>query len=260
MPVFQHIRGARHTACALFSWLILGFAAAVCTAQPALPPAAPGPAPTAEWTNSLGITFRPIPGAPDVHLAIWPVRVRDYQAFAAATRRTWQVPDFDQEPDHPAVMINWEDAVRFCQWLTAREQASGQLAANQRYRLPTEHEWNRAAWSGPANQRPTFIWGNDWPPPPGVGNFGDELMADAFPHTSPVGHFTANAAGFYDLFGNVWEWCADAFQGSTDLRVLKGGSWRMRDASDLALDAVVGNVISLRLPTYGFRLALETRP
>jgi formylglycine-generating enzyme required for sulfatase activity len=58
---------------------------------------------------------------------------------------SWKHPGFPQQPDHPVVGINWLDAVRFCQWLTARERKAGRLLENQLYRLPSDEEWSRAA-------------------------------------------------------------------------------------------------------------------
>ncbi len=48
---------------------------------------------------------------------------------------------------------------------------------------------------------------------------------DSFEFTSPVGAFTPNEYGVFDLGGNVWEWCQDAFNQSSCLGVLPGGSW-----------------------------------
>lgn len=212
------------------------------------------------WTNSLDIEFLPLP--PDNQqrlLARWPVRVSDYQVFVAETGASWSEAGFEQDGDHPAVNISWEDAIRFAIWLTRRERALGLISDTARYRLPTESEW-MLALQGPAipgQRHPAFPWGDQWPPPDDFGNFAQLLQVDRFEFTSPVRAFPANENGFYDLSGNVWEWTQDTYQGSIDLRVLKGGSWRMRSASDLMSNSQVGNVVSLRLNSYGFRLLLE---
>ncbi len=211
---------------------------------------------TPAWTNSLGIEFLPVPGKSG-KMAAWPVRVQDYQLFVEATKQTWPKPDFEQANDHPAVNVNWEDAVRFCQWLTAKERKEGLISSKVHYRLPREEEWVAALTLGSTSPQATFPWGEDWPPPTGFGNYGKNLSSDEHGHTSPVQAFPANSLGFYDLSGNVWEWCLDRFQESHDLRVLRGGSWRMRDASDLMQTSRVGNVLHLRLSSYGFRLYLE---
>lgn len=207
------------------------------------------------WTNSLGIEFIAIPEQKG-RLAAFPVRVQDYKLFVEETRHTWPRPEFPQESDHPAVNVNWEDAIRFCQWLTAKERKAGLIGKDAHYRLPYEEEWMAAQQLGTTENQSTFPWGEEWPPPPEFGNYGNPLASDPHPHTSPVQAFPPNSLGFYDLSGNVWEWCMDRFQDSHDLRVLRGGSWRMRDASDLTVTSRVGNVLHLRLSSYGFRLYL----
>lgn len=212
--------------------------------------------------NSLGTEFLPLPSPPTGPrrlLARWPVRVQDYRVFAEATGTSWPRPEFVQEDDHPAVNVSWEDAVRFALWLTRHELAKGLIPPGARYRLPTETEWMLGLLGPlpPGQRPPAFPWGDSWPPPDGFGNYGALLQVDAFDFTSPVTAFPANERGFQDMSGNVWEWTGDTYQGSIDLRVLKGGSWRMRSASDLMSTAQVGNVVSLRLTSYGFRLLLE---
>ena len=55
------------------------------------------------------------------------------------------MPDFPQDATHPVVRVNWEDATAFCEWLTQKEIAAGQLEEGQRYRLPTDLEWSIGA-------------------------------------------------------------------------------------------------------------------
>lgn len=214
--------------------------------------------------NSLGMEFLPLPGVGESQrmLARWPVRVQDYRLFVEATQTSWPKAEFAQDDDHPAVNVSWEDAVRFSIWLTRKESAAGLIPEGARYRLPTEAEW-MLGLLGPLapGQRPAiFPWGDTWPPPDNFGNFGTLLQVDSFPFTSPVTAFPPNERGFQDMSGNVWEWTGDTYQGSIDLRVLKGGSWRMRSASDLMSTTQVGNVVSLRLNSYGFRILLEFPP
>ena len=74
---------------------------------------------------------------------------------------------------------------------------------------------------------------------------------------APVGRFSPNQFGLFDMGGNVWEWCSDSFKNSIDFRVLRGASWRMRSPGDLLSSIEIGNVGHLRLSTYGFRVVLE---
>jgi formylglycine-generating enzyme required for sulfatase activity len=99
-----------------------------------------------------------------------------------------------------------------------------------------------------------FPWGNQWPPPRGAGNYADEAANrgrykswtiisgydDGYDATAPVGSFTANAHGLYDLGGNVWEYVDDRARG------LRGASFGSNDRGDLAssyrIDGDGGNV------------------
>lgn len=213
--------------------------------------------------NSIGMRFSEV--ADGVWMSVYETRVQDFAAFVDAGGTAVPGPSFEQGPDHPVVNVSWEDAQRFCLWLTGLERASGSIAEGQFYRLPTEEEWVRAAGLDTSSvsglgqgSRLIFAWGESWPPPPGVGNFDPKLGIETYECTAPVGSFPVNENGFYDLSGNVWEWCADTFEGVSDIRVLKGASWRMREPSRLALNRRIGNACGLRLPTYGFRVVLAT--
>ena len=89
--------------------------------------------------------------------------------------------------NHPVVGVSWYGAQAFVQWLGAR--------------LPTEAEWEYAARAGGDSIR--YPWGNE-PPDTTRANFGDH-----FNGTTPVGNFSKNKIGLYDMVGNVWEWCHD---------------------------------------------------
>jgi formylglycine-generating enzyme required for sulfatase activity len=105
--------------------------------------------------------------------------------------------------DFPVVHVTWEDAQAFCYWAGKR--------------LPTEAEWEYAAKSGLVDT--LYPWGNQhqikghfmanyW-----QGWFPSEnSIADGFLLHSPVASFPANRYGFYDLGGNVWEWCGDRYR------------------------------------------------
>ena len=149
---------------------------------------------------------------------------------------------FEQGPTHPAANVSWEDAQAFCAWLTERERKAGKLGTNERYRLPTDHEWSCAVGIGDReyaakspkeknkNLRDVFPWGSAWPPPKGsgkkgAGNYASSLGVDSYEHTSPAGSFAANQNGLHDMGGNVWEWCEDTYAAGDAARVLRGASW-----------------------------------
>ena len=234
-----------------------------------------GPARGQPWENSLGMKFAPVG---ELLIGVWPVRVKDYEAFCADKARARPVADFPQDGTHPVVRVSWEDATAFCAWLTAKELAAERLEEGQLYRLPTDAEWSAAAGlpdegGATPEQRDgkirDFPWGKAWPPPPGAGNFADGPMKrgaaiagyrDGFPQTSPVGSFAANHAGLFDMSGNVWQWCADSYKGGAasarDWGVLRGGSWGTAAPGELR--ASYRNVVdrSERDVIFGFRCVL----
>ena len=229
------------------------------TASPAAP-ADLAPLPDGPWTNRLGMVFRPVPGH-DTALGIWEVRVADFAAFAAATghdgsdnffyyadrkwnrdRGSWRDPGFDQGPNHPAAGVSWRDAARFCAWLTEHERALGTLPLGRAYRLPTDAEWSAAA--GP----PRTVEEGD-------ANYHNGLEIDPFPDTAPVGSFPPNARGFYDLEGNLWEYCLDREAGG-EFRVIRGGSWQNWHSRFVGVEARGRCGIDVRITLYGFRVAL----
>jgi serine/threonine protein kinase len=205
------------------------------------------------YENSLGMKFVPVPGT-NVLFSIWETRVQDFEAFVKETGHdatqglyslrpirgfreygdTWKSPGFAQGLTHPVVGVNQSDARAFCRWLTGRERRAGRLAPDQEYRLPTDAEWDAAVG------KDEFPWGSQWPPPSGAGNYpGTEARegnwpsgwattdgySDGFANTAPVGSFTANTHGIYDLGGNAWEYVGDrphGLRGASFLTSLRG--------------------------------------
>jgi hypothetical protein len=219
------------------------------------------------FVNSLGMKFAPVKGTP-VLFNIWETRVQDFRAFVTESGYDykagdvpftvkdgkwgqhpdggWDNPGFPQTEEHPVVCVSWLDAVAFCEWLTKRERASGKIPADSIYRLPTDHEWSCAAGiGGQEDEKATpktkngvvigYLWGANWPPPPGTGNYDAENIAgyeDNHISTAPVGSYKPTAEGLYDLSGNVLEWCQDWYDPSdTKTHVLRGASWR--DSSEV---------------------------
>lgn len=163
-----------------------------------------------------------------------PVTNAQYAAFVAATGRV--APDVDPETwagyglihpyartrrhawsggrppegreEHPVVLVSHADAVAFAAWLSR--------TTGQRWRLPTEREWEKAA-RGTDGRR--FPWGDDFDP-------ARLNSHDAGPFdTLPVGRFPAGVSpfGVVDAAGQVFEWTATpAGEGR---HIVKGGSW-----------------------------------
>ncbi len=216
------------------------------------------------WQNSIGMRFVPIG---DWHMSAWETRVRDWAAFCTATNRPALKADFAQNETDPVVRVNYSDAIEFCQWLTEKERRENFLDETESYRLPSDREWSEAA--GLPNEtgatpeerdgrvREQFPWDGPWPPPKGAGNYGTvEGRSDGFTATAPAGSFAANAAGIYDLGGNVWEWCADLYKPGSRWGVLRGGSWANQQRAELLTS--YRNVVdrSERDVIYGFRCVL----
>ncbi|MDP2276425.1 MAG: formylglycine-generating enzyme family protein [Archangium sp.] len=113
---------------------------------------------------------------------------------------------------HPVVHVSWDDAAAYAKW------AGG--------RLPTEAEWEFAARSGTSGHR--FTWGDSWPEKPLANTWEGAFpvsnsVADGFAGTAPVKSYPPNAAGLFDLAGNVWEWTADRYREDTYLARADGG-------------------------------------
>ncbi len=244
----------------------------------------------APFVNTLGMKFLPVPitggptGGQRVLFSIWETRMQDYEAFATETKREWPKPDFEQGPTHPAVMVSWDEATAFCQWLTERERKAGKLGAKELYRLPSDHEWSCAVGIGEredATKAPEeksgkipnlFPWGTQWPPPSHSGNYsGTETegkkkawsaqkvlpgYADPFTYTAPVGSFASSASGLFDLDGNAWEWCATDFDQAGVFRVLRGGSFVDSELEQFQSSHRPPGQKSSRRNNSGFRVVL----
>ena len=104
----------------------------------------------------------------------------------------------------PVDSVSWDDVQEFIIKLSAK--------SGKTYRLPTEAEWEYACRAGTTTP---FNTGNDLTPL--QANYYDNISFDILfkkpkrKKTMPVGSFTPNAWGLYDMHGNVREWCSDYF-------------------------------------------------
>ena len=142
--------------------------------------------------------------------------------------------------DDAAMGLTWDDATKFCEWLSAKE--------GKTYRLPTEAEWEYAC-----RAVTTTLFDTGDALPPGFHSWpSDTGLRDRFfpddqlpPEYKPkktklslkVAQTSANAWGLFDMHGNVSEWCADWYgpyeagdqadplgRSDGDFRVIRGGS------------------------------------
>jgi formylglycine-generating enzyme required for sulfatase activity len=118
--------------------------------------------------------------------------------------------------DYPVVGVTWEQANAFCAWRTEYllKGLGGAARYVQRYRLPTEAEWEYAARGKDQNE---FPWDNE-DVASGKGCFYANFKPDNGNYTkdgnlitSKVGIYAANSNGLYDMAGNVAEWTSTIF-------------------------------------------------
>ncbi len=206
------------------------------------------------------------------------IRVPGRSGWQEGPGATWKQPGWPVTPDHPACGVSFVEATAFCAWLTTRERAAGRITSEHIYRLPTSDEWQDAAArpsTTPGDSSTTeFIWGDTWPPPRGAGNLtGHEVTQppwpswntleyeDGYPRTAPVGQFAPSALGFFDLEGNVKEWCLPFPGGDSTVVPLRGAAWGTN-----AQRKLYGmRYLSLAEPKerhslHGFRCVLEYAP
>ena len=122
---------------------------------------------------------------------------------------SWRNPGFNQENNNPVVCVSWEDAVAFSKWLESK--------IGGKVQLPTEAQWEYACRADS-----TDAYAGNWIEMTWYHNNSGGT-------TNPVGTKKPNAWGLYDMHGNVWEWCSDLYQDSSNkgtFRFLRGGSWK----------------------------------
>ena len=198
----------------------------------------------------------------------------------------------------PVVNVTWDEAAQYANWLSKKEglepfyiQRNGKMKAKKLnvrkgteknrlidgYRLPFESEWSFAA-RGKNNQK--YPWPGSFPPPDMSGNFADESVRgnlaqyiegynDQHKVSAPVGTYQKNNSGFYDMGGNVSEWCQNFYSPNISFtsktlinptgpekgthHVVRDSSWR--DASITELRLSYRNYNKKKANDLGFRLA-----
>jgi formylglycine-generating enzyme required for sulfatase activity len=267
----------------LFLGILAGVAGAAAIA--AVPSALPGAPPFPVWTESVtGIEFELLPagafrmGSPEdepgheaqevahpvtLSRAFWLGRTEVTQAQWRRVLGSNPSKFVAVGPDAPVEQVTWYEVSRFLRRL-------GELSPGNRFRLPTEAEWEYACRAGTTTAYVTGAllttdqanYDGRYPLPgqnPGVNR----------DRTTPVASFAPNPWGLFDLHGNVWEWTADehcpyragAVTDPTDacgaaLKVIRGGSFYF-DADSARCALRYSHRPQDRGPSLGFRVVRE---
>ncbi|PHS34937.1 MAG: hypothetical protein COA91_13840 [Robiginitomaculum sp.] len=161
---------------------------------------------------------------------------------------------------YPIRLIPFLAAQSYVEWLSGY--------SGQKYRLPSEAEWEYAARAG---SQTIFSWGNT--NKTAMANCDNCGTGYTSPRTSEKGSYPANGFGLYDMEGNVWEWTEDCWKtnysssprdgsretgGDCNLRVLRGGGYvdpvdniRLANRTELAISP------PSTAPEIGFRVVRE---
>ena len=163
------------------------------------------------FTNSIGVEFVLIPAGSFIRRIDFAYEEKPeydeltigrpfYLGKHEVTQRQWSAvmgnnPSKFKGQDNPVENVSWDDVELFIKRLNEKE-------GHNRYRLPTDAEWEYAARAGTAG---VYFFGDD----------GNELSrygwheGNSGPTTRPVGQKPPNPWGLHDVHGNVWEWVED---------------------------------------------------
>lgn len=148
---------------------------------------------------------------------------------AAYKKVTNAEPSYYQGPRLPVERVSWAEADSYCRRVGMR--------------LPTESEWEYAAYGGTA-RLPGSLGVSAW------------YSSNSSDQTHAVHEKEANEFGLHDMLGNVWEWVADTGS-SPDSRLVKGGSFYSTER-DVRVAGRQSAPANLQHRDIGFRCAANT--
>ena len=224
--------------------------------------------------NGVSFTMKPVTGgtfvmgataeqggdAKKIEKPIHQVTLSDYYiGETEVTQELWLAvmgsnPFKFRGPEYPAQDVSWNDSQEFVQRLS--------VMTGQKFRLPTEAEWEYAARGGKNSKGYKYS---------GSNNIEDVAWynKNSGRQIHPVKTKSPNELGIYDMSGNVWEMCndwVDSYNGSTQTnpagpisgitRVIRGGSW-LNGVKNCRVSHRFGTVTGHRFLSNGFRLALD---
>lgn len=147
----------------------------------------------------------------------------------------WMNPSLFKSSDGslPVERLTWQNAMEFCKKLTQKEKTANRIPDGYAYRLPTEAEWEYCCRAG--TELPYYFGQNKNE----LANYA-WFTANSSMTTHRPGEKKPNGWGFYDMLGNVAEWCLDSFGGypitppminlvktrqKQTLFIARGGAW-----------------------------------
>ena len=167
---------------------------------------------------------------------------------------------------HPVCNVNWCDCVKWCNARSEMEglepiyQVNGEVyrtgeygkagtsmvvqnLSKNGYRLPTEKEWEWAAWAGGESQAYDYRGSN-------YLNAGQWYRAGSNGSTRPVEEIGVNKLGMHGMRENVYEWCWDD---DGEYGQIRGGDWK-RTIDSCAISFRSHTRRDIRFPFMGFRI------
>ncbi|MDD4497023.1 MAG: formylglycine-generating enzyme family protein [Methanosarcinaceae archaeon] len=151
------------------------------------------------------------------------IRTSFYLGKYPVTQKQWKAvmgdnPSIFKGDDNPVENVSWDDAQKFIKKLNEME-------GKDEYCLPSEAEWEYACRAGTTTR---YYFGDDDSKLKDYAWYGENSGSK----THSVGQKKPNPWGFYDMHGNIWEWCQDRWHDDYDGAPSDGSVWESGSSSD----------------------------